>query len=111
MEGFPNLFPGEFSISDGNFLRAAPLLYHRLHFGKPTFSEPVLILKLIGRSVMLPDLVFLSGIVMICVVDLYNQSMLRAGNCQWGFFPTNEKINNVLLGESKNFFAHTVFSN
>ena len=60
---------------------------------------------------MLPDLVFLSGIVLICVVDLYNQSMLSAGNCQWGFFPTDEKINNVLLGESKNFFAHTVFSN
>jgi len=58
---------------------------------------------------MLPDLVFLSGIVMICVVDLYNQSMLRAGNCQWGFFSTDEKINNVLLGESKNFL-HTQYS-
>lgn len=104
------MFPGEFSILDGNFLRAAPLLYHRLHFGKPTFSEPVLILKLIGRSVMLPDLVFLSGIVMIRVVDLYNQGMLRAGNCHWVFFffSTDEKINNVPLVKAKIFCTHNI---
>lgn len=90
------MFPEEFSISDGNFLRAAPLLYHKLHFGKSTFSEPVLILKLIGRSVMLPDLEFLSGIVTIHVVDLYKHRMLRSGNCHCVFLSTDEKINNVL---------------
>ena len=45
---------------------------------------------------MLPDLEFLSGIVTIQVVDLYNQGMLRAGNCHWVFLSTDEKINSVL---------------